>query len=302
MHSTLGVAKLDHHAGPHQMSLRYNLYRVTADNSRGAGGLSAPSASAGLDNTDHAVAFSDTWVLSGRTVDETRVQFVHGDLKALPTDPVGPAVSISGVASFGTLSGSPQGRVNTLVEVANTLSHQAGDHALRAGVDFLYNDDTITYPRSARGAYTFSSLANFRLGVYSNAGFTQTFGDPVVAQTNPNLGLFVQDEWRAGSRLTVNAGLRYDLQFLETIDTDRNNVSPRVGFAWTPSASRRTLIRGGVGLFYDRVPLRAVANAILSAGNTTDLEQPAAGQRQPVAHPGWPRHASRTSSPRPCPR
>jgi hypothetical protein len=107
--------------------------------------------------------------------------------------------------------------------------------------------------------------------VYNNAGFTQTFGATVVSQTNPNVGLYAQDEWKVGPGLTVNAGLRYDLQFLETIATDRNNVSPRLGLAWSPSASRRTVVRGSAGLFYDRVPLRALANALLSAGNTTDL-------------------------------
>jgi len=100
--STLGLAKLDHQAGPHLMSLRYNLYLVRADNSRGAGGLSAPTASAGLDNSDHVIAFSDTWALSSRMVNETRLQLAHGDLRALPTDPIGPAVNISGVASFVT--------------------------------------------------------------------------------------------------------------------------------------------------------------------------------------------------------
>ena len=53
------------------------------------------------------VAFGNTMTLSARTVNETRAQFSYGDLKALPTDPIGPAVSIAGVTSFGTLSGSP---------------------------------------------------------------------------------------------------------------------------------------------------------------------------------------------------
>ena len=122
-----------------------------------------------------------------------------------------------------------------------------------------------------RGSYTFSSLTNFLAGVYNNGGFTQTFGASEVSQTNPNLGMYLQDEWKLTPRITLNLGLRYDLQFLETINTDTNNVSPRLGFAWSPFDSRRTLIRGSAGLFFDRVPLRALANALLSAGNTTDL-------------------------------
>jgi hypothetical protein len=275
VHSTNGLAKLDHHlSGSDHLSIRYSFYRVTSDNSRGAGALNAPTASAGLDNWDHALGFGNTWTISAATVNETRAQFAYGDLKAPPTDPIGPAVSIAGVASFGTSSGSPTARLNKMYQFVNTLSHQSGAHALRAGVDLVFNDDTITYPRSARGSYAFPSQASFLTGNYS--GYTQTFGDPIVSQTNPNIGLYAQDEWRVGSGLTLNLGLRYDLQFLEPISTDANNVSPRVGFAWSP-ASQDLVIRGSAGLFFDRVPLRAAANAILSAENTTEinnLQQP----------------------------
>ena len=270
--STHALGKIDHQFnGRDQVGIRYSLYNVASDNSRGAGGPNAPSASAALDNTDQTIAFSNTMTLSPTTVNETRAQVSRGDLKAPPTDPFGPAVSIAGVASFGTLSSSPTRRQNMLYEIVNNLSHQAGSHALRAGVDVLFNDDTITYPRSVRGAYTFSSLPNFLSGTYNNSGFTQTFGTTVVSQTNPNVALYGQDEWKASPSLTVNAGIRYDLQFLESIATDTNNVAPRAGFAWTPTASRRTVVRGSAGIFYDRVPLRALANALLSAGNTTDL-------------------------------
>ena len=162
-------------------------------------------------------------------------------------------------------------------------------------MDFLFNDDTINFPRSYRGAYTFSSLANFLTGTYNNAGFTQTFGVPDVHQTNPNVGFYAQDEWKASSRLTLNLGVRYDLQMLETINTDTNNVSPRLGFAWSPFDSRSTMVRGSAGLFFDRVPLRALANALLSAGNTTDLGQAAADEHQPVADAGRRAGVSRTS-------
>jgi hypothetical protein len=270
--STNVLAKLDHQvSGRDQFSVRYSLYDVSAENSRGAGGLSAPTASSALDNGDQTIAVGNTLTLSARTVLETRAQFAVSDLAAPPTDPIGPAVSIAGVASFGTSSNSPTRRLNRMYQVVNNLSHQAGAHAVRVGLDFLFNDDRITFPRSVRGSYTFSSLASFLAGVYNTAGFSQTFGASDVSQTNPNVGVYVQDEWKATAGLTLNAGLRYDLQFLETIQTDADNVSPRVGMAWSPFESRRTIVRASAGLFYDRVPLRPLANALLSAGNTTDL-------------------------------
>jgi hypothetical protein len=272
VHNSNFLGKIDHQlSAKDQLTVRYSLYDVHSNNSRGAGGTNAPSASAGLDDTDQTVAVGNILTLSSRTVNETRGQFTYSNLQALPTDQIGPAVSISGVATFGTLSGSPTGRLNRLYEVVDNLSHRAGAHAFRIGADFLYNDSKITYPRSYRGSYAFSSLTNFLTGTYNNSGFTQTFGNSVISQTNPNVGFYAQDEWKVSRHLILNLGLRYDLQFLDTIRTDRNNLSPRLGFAWSPFESRDTVIRGNFGLFYDRVPLRALANALLSAGNTTDL-------------------------------
>jgi hypothetical protein len=272
IHSLNVLGKVDHRvSGADLLSIRYALYSVSSDNARGAGTLNAPSASTGVDDIDQSIAVSNVWTLSRNAVNETRAQVVMSDLEAYSTDQVGPQVTISGVATFGTFSSSPTRRENTLVQVVNNLSHQRGSHALRTGFDFTYNDDTITFLRSFRGSYTFSSLANFLSGTYN--GFTQTFGNPVINQKNPNIGMYLQDEWNAASRLTLNLGVRYDLQFLQTINTDTNNVSPRAGIAWSPTESQNLVIRGGAGLFFDRVPMRAVANAVMSAGNTTDVGQ-----------------------------
>jgi len=269
IHSQTFLTKVDHHfSEKDQFSARYNLYHVASLNSRGAGALSAPTASANLFDTDHSVTASNIYTLSPRVVNETRIQFTNSNLAAPPSDPIGPSVSISGVASFGTLSGSPTARINRLFEGTDSISIEHGAHAIRVGVDFLYNTDAITFPRTNRGSYTFSSLANFVTGTYSNSGFAQTFGVTQIHQTNPNVGFYAQDEYKVSRTLTLNAGVRYDLEWLQTIATQKGNVSPRAGFAWTPFASRKTIVRGSYGLFYDRIPLRPLANALLSAGNS----------------------------------
>lgn len=258
--------KLDHRLSDRdQFNLRYSLYDMSSLNSRNVGGLGALSRGTNLNDRDQTLALNNIATITPNIVNETRVQYTRSRLSAPVNDLVGPAVNISGVANFGTAGSSPTGRDIDLYEVVNNVSAQHGSHSIKAGVDFLYNDINIVFPGIQQGQYTFSSLANFLAGRYVN--FQQAFGPAAQPQTNPNIGVYLQDEWRITPRFTINAGIRYDLQFLASaVETDTNNVAPRVGFAWVPDAARKTVMRASYGIYYDRIPLRAVSNALQRSG------------------------------------
>ena len=247
------------------MTARYHLYDINAFSSRNVGGSNAVSRGTGLANRDQTFALSNVSTLSSRTLNETRVQFTRSRLKAPVNDVIGPGVNISGVANFGTATVSPLARDIDLFEVVDDISTVRGVHSLKGGADFLYNRVNILFPGALQGSYTFTSLNNFLNGVYGT--FQQAFGAPSQFQSNPNFGLFIQHEWRARNNLTLNAGLRYDLQFLpHPIETDANNLAPRLGVAYA-LADRRTVIRASVGLYFDRIPLRATSNALQRDGS-----------------------------------
>ena len=259
-------ARIDHRITKrNQLNARYSLYHINAVNSRTVGGLNAVSRGTGLSDTDQTVQVSNVTTLSNRTVNELRFQYTNSRLDAPVNDEVGPAVNIAGVANLGTATFSPLARDINLVEIVDNVSTQFGNHSLKAGGGFLYNRLNILFPGAFQGVYNFSSLGNFLTGNYLN--YQQAFGAPEQFQSNPNFGVFVQDEWRARPELTFNAGLRYDLQFLPNpIETDTNNIAPRLGVVYAPG-DRKTVIRASAGLYYDRIPLRATSNALQRDGS-----------------------------------
>ena len=258
--------RIDHSINArNQFSARYSLYHIDAVNSRTVGGLNAISRGTGLGNTDQTVVVSNVTTLSSRTLNEARFQFTNSRLDAPVNDEAGPAVNIAGVAGFGTATFSPLARDINLYEWVDNLSTQRGNHSLKGGVDVLYNRVNIVFPGAVQGVYAFSSLNNFLNGNYLN--YQQAFGAPSQFQSNPNVGVFFQDEWRVRPDLTLNAGLRYDLQFLpEPITTDTDNIAPRMGIVYAPG-DRKTVVRASFGLFYDRIPLRATSNALQRDGS-----------------------------------
>lgn len=258
--------RIDHKINDrNDLSGRYSVYHINAVNSRTVGGLNAVSRGSGLNDTDQTAQVSNVTILSNRTLNEARVQYTNSKLDAPVNDTVGPAVNIAGVASFGTATFSPVGRDIDLFEAVDNVSTQRGNHSLKAGGGFLYNRVNIFFPGALQGVYTFSSLNNFLSGNY--VSYQQAFGVPNQVQSNPNFGVFVQDEWRVRPYLTINAGLRYDLQFLpEPIVTDTDNIAPRLGIVWSPG-DRKTVVRASYGIYYDRIPLRATSNALQRDGS-----------------------------------
>ena len=270
-------SRVDHHINAaNLLTARYSFYDIESFNARGVGGLNAGSRGAALADRDQTIAVSEVATLSSRVANEARFQFTRSRLAAPSNDLVGPAINISGVANLGTFSSSPTGRDIHLYELVDNVTVERGAHSLKVGADFLYNRVNISFPGSTLGTYTFSSLANFQAGRY--AQFQQAFGEPSQFQSNPNLGFFAQDEWRALPSLTINAGLRYDLQWLpDPIETDANNVAPRIGLAWAPG-DRKTVIRAGYGIYFERIPLRATSNALQRDGSKYRVAQFQFGQ------------------------
>lgn len=248
-----------------QLNARYSRYEVSSANARGIGGLNDRSRAAGLQDTDQTIAASNLWTISPELLNETRAQWTGSRLDAPPNDRVGPAVTISGVANVGVATSSPTRRDTEMWEGVDSLSIARGSHAVKGGVDYLFNRVRIDFPGAVQGLYTFRDMADFLAGTYTS--YQQAFGDSGTVQNNSNLGAYLQDEWRLSRRLTLNAGLRYDVQYLaRPVRTDGNNVSPRLGVAWDPQGDGKSVVRASAGLFYSPVPLRALANALQRDG------------------------------------
>ena len=249
----------------HLLTGRYSLYDISSENARSVGGLNDVSRGTSLANRDQSLAFSSVVTTPSGVVNEIRGQFWRSQLDAPGNDLVGPAMSIAGVANFGASTTSPVVRDLDVYQINDTVTIQRGAHLIKGGADLLYNKLFIGFPGALPGTYTFSSLANFRQGIYTQ--FQQAFGDEGQEQRNPNFAAFVQDEWRAADSLTISAGLRYDIQAIDhRVQTDWTNLSPRLGVAWAPG-NRQTVVRAAFGHFFDRIPLRAVSNALQRDGS-----------------------------------
>jgi hypothetical protein len=100
--------------------------------------------------------------------------------------------------------------------------------------------------------FTLNSLQSFNLGLAQT--YLQGAGDPVVASTNPFWAAYLQDTWKAAPGLTLDFGVRYELdQRQRPLPTTRTNIAPRFGLAWAVGSNQRTVVRAGYGIYFSPI-------------------------------------------------
>ena len=282
--------RVDHQATPSaHLQLRYSLYDVGSQNARNVGALNDVSRGAALDDTDQTVAPTFCPRCRPAPINEARVQYTRSDLAAPVNDIVGPAVNISGVASWGTATFSPTARVLDVVQAVDTLTLQRGDHLVKAGGDLLYNrvDDRISWRAPGRLHVHLAGELPARRLLDVSAGVRRAVAVPVEPEPRAvRAGRMARPTRSDGQR---RHPLRPAVAAASRSQLDANNVSPRLGVAYAPGEGK-TVVRASGGLYFDRIPLRATSNALQRDGSKYQVAQLSFGQ--PGA-PVWPSVAAR---------
>jgi hypothetical protein len=245
------------------LSLRYNFTHASV-NGAGIGGFDVPSRGYLLNNGFQTVQVSNT-LASKLWINETRFQYFRWSMTTDPTS-AAPMVQVLGAFNSGGASVGQGADTQNDYELQNYVSWIRGAHAWRFGARLREAHENSVARNNFNGTFTFTSIDTYRQTLLGTSGygpsqFSLTTGQPQLAVGQFDAGIFWGDEWRARPNLTINYGLRYELQ---TNIGDRVDFAPRVGIAWAPRNTRNgrtTVLRAGFGIFYDRFPLSGVLTA-----------------------------------------
>src|SRR6266478_4121539 len=270
---------------------------------------------AGLNQSrDLSFTFQHDTTVSGSAFNEFRMQVarrgLHFGFSQLPGG-ANIAVNIPGFAYFGREPYSTVDRIERRFEFTDNITFVRGRHTFKVGGDFNliqlrsakaqifeldfggdvnfggFSASTFGFPDNVPGVTALpgtTGLQSYGLGIPTS--YIQGIGNSNNPFDNIPIGLFAQDNWVLNQHLTINYGVRYDVEIsplfapatavnaaaenalgvVEGIPRNYKDVGPRVGLAWDPAGNRKTVIRAGFGIFYDHPLLATAFDAVTADG------------------------------------
>src|SRR5499427_7367168 len=313
-----GLGKLDYHLNPHHSFS--GLYFVSPGNGVFVDNPTLEIAQPWLTNQyarSQVMSGNWTWVASNNVVNAFRAGYsryyqvfqsvdhtqdpgnynYNGSTYHINTGQTNPAyfglptLSFQGGFSFQLGLGWPKTvGPDSVYQFTDMVSILHGTHAVKFGGEVLVNQSTNNVTANTKGPLRFPNLQSFFSGNMNRAVFAA--GDFLRHLQNEGYGLFVQDDWRVTPKLTVNLGLRYELntvvkesnnlignfdpaiglvqvgkQIPSVYNGNHNKFAPRVGLAWDVSGSGRTVIRAGGGIYFEQ----GSYDALMALGNLLGL-------------------------------
>lgn len=279
--------RVDYQINPNNtLVARYNYTRNTRIS--GVGGFSLPSRAYDTASTEQSIQFTETAVINKTIVNETRFQFEHSRNEQNADNSI-PTIDVSEAFTGG---GSQVGQAHSTdkeIELTNNTSFAISQHSLKTGGRFRWIKVSSFSPQNFGGTFNFfggidglTSIERYqRTIILQEQGFTPaeiralgggasqfrlSSGNPETDVTQWDIGGFAQDDWKVRPNLTLSLGLRYENQ--KNINSNLN-FGPRLGFAWQPGGQQsKTVIRGGYGVFYDRISESLTMQALRLNGVT----------------------------------
>jgi hypothetical protein len=282
-----GSGRLDHHFSDHDSGLlRYSAVHLTEKDPdvQALTGFSRGTSELAWDST-----LQGSWyhIFSPVAQNELLIQFNEYQFNVDSNDLGGPGLDLTGFGFFDRNIFLPSHTRAGRYEVADNFSLTSGRHTLRMGVSELVRGNDTSSQTFFPGRFEFLQLPGIVLspclqepiacGLAGNtaagpipatvsltplqtfslgapAFYEQGFGNPKYKQVRPFTAAYAQDTWQILSNLTLNYGLRYELDTqYGPLHTPKTNFAPRVSLAWDPFHDHRTVVRAGYGIFYSPI-------------------------------------------------
>jgi hypothetical protein len=299
-------ARLDHSFNNrNQAFLRYGFAHLK-ESDPDVQALIASSRGTSVLNWDSTMQGSWFHQFSTSAVNEARLQWNWYQFNVDPNDRGGPGLDVQGYGFFGRGIFLPSHTTGRRYEFSDNLTLNRGRHTMRMGFYELLRGNNTTSDTFFAGRFEFldlpgivlsnclqlpsvpitnggcglpssvvpapiSTLQSWSLG--APAFYEQGFGDPRYVESRPFTAGYWQDSWQVKSGLTLNYGVRYEMDSQNGIlNTYKKNLAPRLSFAWDPINDHKTVVRGGYGIFYSPIYFQ-IPGVVKALGNHNDVRQ-----------------------------